>query len=125
MRRINICEERGSGVDKVVASTEAYQLPAPLFETIEQHTRVVLFAHKPLRDMDKNDKIRVCYLHACLKYVQRQYMTNSSLRERLAIEEANSAMASRIINDAINANYIKVYDESAGSRARRYLPIWA
>jgi predicted HTH transcriptional regulator len=125
MRRINICEERGSGVDKVVASTEAYQLPAPLFETTEQHTRVVLFAHKPLRDMDKDDRIRACYLHACLKYVQRQYMTNSSLRERLAIEEANSAMASRIINEAIKSNYIKVYDESAGSRARRYLPIWA
>ncbi len=125
MRRINICEERGSGVDKVVAATEAYQLPAPLFETTAQHTRAVLFAHKPLRDMDKNDRIRACYLHACLKYVQRQYMTNSSLRERLAIEEANSAMVSRIINEAIKANCIKVYDESAGSRARKYLPAWA
>jgi len=28
MRRIHICEERGSGVDKVVYQTELYQLPA-------------------------------------------------------------------------------------------------
>jgi len=125
MRRINICEERGSGIDKVVAFTEAYQLPAPLFETTDEHTRVVLFAHKPFREMDKEDRIRACYLHACLKYVQKQYMTNSSLRERLAIDDANSAMVSRIINDTIAAKYIKVYDESAGSRARKYLPIWA
>ena len=125
MRRINICEERGSGIDKVVASTEDYQLPAPLFETTEQHTRAILFAHKALRDMDKEDRIRACYLHACLKYVQKQYMTNSSLRERLAIEDANSAMASRIINETIKADYIKVYNELSGNKYRKYLPIWA
>lgn len=31
MRRINICEERGSGIDKVVAATEQAFLPAPEF----------------------------------------------------------------------------------------------
>jgi ATP-dependent DNA helicase RecG len=30
MRRIGICEERGSGVDKIIFETELYQLPAPL-----------------------------------------------------------------------------------------------
>lgn len=46
MRRVGICEERGSGVDKVVFETEYYQLPAPSFETPESSTRAVLFAHK-------------------------------------------------------------------------------
>ena len=32
MRRIGVCEERGSGIDKVVFETEFYQLPAPEFE---------------------------------------------------------------------------------------------
>lgn len=49
MRRIGICEERGSGVDKVVAQTEAYQLPAPLFERTDEHTRVTLFAHQGIQ----------------------------------------------------------------------------
>ena len=29
MRRVGICEERGSGIDKVVFQVELYQLPAP------------------------------------------------------------------------------------------------
>jgi len=48
LRRIGVCEERGSGVDKVVFQTEFYQLPAPSFETPEGSTRAVLFAHKQL-----------------------------------------------------------------------------
>jgi predicted HTH transcriptional regulator len=39
MRRMGICEERGSGIDKVVFETEYYQLPAPLFEVTGQSTR--------------------------------------------------------------------------------------
>jgi len=34
LRRVGVCEERGSGVDKVVSETEFYQLPAPLFEVV-------------------------------------------------------------------------------------------
>lgn len=125
MRRIGVCEERGSGVDKVVFQTEFYQLPAPLFETTAEHTRAVLFAHRELREMDKEDRIRACYLHACLRYVQRDFMTNATLRERFGIEDKNSAMASRIIKDAIDANVIRCHDETVGSRARKYLPWWA
>jgi len=44
--RIGVCEERGSGVDKVVFETEFYQLPAPLFEIVEGSTRATLFAHR-------------------------------------------------------------------------------
>ena len=42
------CEERGSGVDKVVAETEKLQFPAPLFEKPDGFTRAILFAHRPL-----------------------------------------------------------------------------
>jgi predicted HTH transcriptional regulator len=50
MRRIGVCKERGSGIDKVVFQTELYQLPAPIFETTDEHTRVVLFAHRELKE---------------------------------------------------------------------------
>lgn len=125
MRRIGVCEERGSGVDKVVFQTELYQLPAPLFETTEEHTRAVLFTYREFRAMDKLDRIRACYLHACLKYVQRDFMTNTTLRERFGIEEKNSSMASRIIRDTIEAGLIRCHDETVGSKARKYLPWWA
>jgi len=125
MRRIGVCEERGSGVDKVVSQTEAYQLPAPLFETTEEHTRAVLFAHKELKEMDKTDRIRACYLHACLKYVQHDFMTNSSLRERFRIDIKNSAAASRIIRETLDSGQIQCHDDTVGTRAKKYLPIWA
>lgn len=125
MRRVGVCEERGSGVDKVVWETEYFQLPAPIFEATDDSTRAVLFAHRPFREMSREDRIRACYLHACLRYVQREPMTNASLRERFGIEEHNSAVASRIIGDAIEAGRIRPYDPNQGKKYARYIPWWA
>ncbi|WP_020161517.1 ATP-binding protein [Methylobacter marinus] len=125
LRRIGICEERGSGIDKVVFQTEVYQLPAPAFEVTQEHTRAVLFGHKEFKDMDKEDRIRACYQHCCLKYVNREPMNNTSLRERLGVEVKNSAMVSRIIKQAVEAAIIRPYDPDAGTKAMRYIPFWA
>jgi len=120
-----ICEERGSGIDKVVFQVELSQLPAPVFEAPEGFTRTVLFAHRPLTEMDKADRVRACYLHACLRYVTREPMTNASVRERFGIAEKNAATASRLLNEAVDAGLIVVQDPEAGTRIRRYLPFWA
>lgn len=125
MRRIGICEERGSGWDKVVFQTEFYQLPAPLVEVTGGHTRVALFAYRPLSRMDKEDRIRAVYLHACLQYVNRRYLTNGSVRKRFGIETQNRATASRLIREAVDAGEIVSYDASAGPKFMRYMPTWA
>ena len=125
MRRVGICEERGSGVDKVVFETEFYQLPPPRWERPDGSLRVVIFSHRELRSMDKQERVHACYLHACLKYVMREQMTNTSLRERFGIEPRNSATASRIIRDALEAKVIKPYDPEQGKKNARYLPHWA
>ena len=125
MRRIGICEERGSGVDKVVTETELFQLPAPVWEVPDGSLRAVLFAHRALREMDKEDRVRACYLHACLRHVLRNPMTNASLRERFGIEAHNSAIASRIIRDALEAGRIRPYDPDQGKKNARYVPYWA
>lgn len=125
MRRLNICEERGSGIDKVVFECEYHQLPAPEIIVGDSYTRVILHSHKTLRQMDKHDKIRACYLHACLKYVSGEHMTNQSLRERFAIDEKNYPMASRIISDSIESGLIKDYDpESKSKKYAKYVPFW-
>lgn len=126
MRRIKVCEERGSGIDKVIFNVELFQLPAPDFMVTEESTKVTLFAHKALKDMSRADRVRACYQHCCLKAVSNQYMTNASLRERLNIADSNYPMASKIINDTMQANFIKVYDpDNTGSRKHaKYLPFW-
>jgi ATP-dependent DNA helicase RecG len=125
MRRIGICEERGGGVDKVVLETEVFQLPAPLFDEPPGSTRAVLFAHKPLRAMDRAERTRACYLHSALRFVQHDPMTNSSLRQRFGIEEHNLATASRIIRDAVEDGLVKPLDPAQAKRYAKYLPWWA
>jgi len=125
MRRFRICEERGSGIDKVVFQVELFQLPAPIFEAPNGFTRAVLFAHKPLTEMDKKDRVRACYLHACLKYVMRDYLTNSSLRERFGIEARNRSTVSRLIREAVESKAIYPYDPSAAPKLMKYVPWWA
>lgn len=125
MRRLNICEERGSGVDKVVFECEYYQLPAPEFIVGDSYTRVILYGHKALRKMDRQEKVRACYLHACLKYVSGEHMTNQSLRDRFGIDEKNYPMASRIISDSIESGLIKDYDpDNKSKKYAKYVPFW-
>ena len=125
MRLIGICEERGSGVDKVVFQTELYQLPAPAFEVVGDSMRSTLFTPRPLSKMERVDRVRAVYLHACLRYVERDFMTNSSLRARFGIDAKNSALASRLSKEAVTVGRIRVYDESASPKYRKYVPYWA
>jgi ATP-dependent DNA helicase RecG len=125
MRRLNICEERGSGIDKVVHECEFNQLPAPQIVVGDNYTRVTLYSHRSLRQMDKQDKVRACYLHSCLKYVSGEFMTNQSLRERFGIEEKNYSIVSRIITDTINAGLVKDYDsDNKSKKYAKYVPYW-
>jgi len=126
MRRLGFCEEKGSGMDKVIFYNELYQLPAINVIIAEKRTRVVLYSYKTLNETDKNEKIRACYQHACLKHVSNEKMTNQSLRERFKIEDHNYAIASRIIRDAITEGVIKEDDPSNKSRKyASYIPFWA
>ena len=75
--------------------------------------------------MNKQDRIWVTYLHASLKYIQNEFMTNTSLRERFGIEVKNRSMVSKIINETLESGKIKIYDETVGTKAREYVPWWA
>ncbi len=126
MRRMGFCEEKGSGLDKVIFYNELYQLPPINVIVAENRTRITIYSYKTLNDLDKKEKIRACYQHACLKYVSNEKMTNQSLRDRFKIEDQNSAIASRIIKDALEEGVIKKDDpESKSRKYPSYLPIWA
>ncbi len=125
LRRIGVCEERGSGWDKVLFEVEFHQLPPPLVEVTQDHTRATLFAPRSLTAMDKSDRIRAMYQHACLKWVSREHMTNTTVRQRFGIADRNAATASRLLREALDAAVIAAYDPEAGPRALRYVPWWA
>lgn len=126
MRRFGICEEKSSGIDRVIQAAEVYQLPAPDFRAAHRRTVVTLYGPKPFEDMDRNDRVRACYQHCALKWVMAEKMTNQSLRDRFRLGEDKAAITSQIIAAAIEAGLIKP-DESVGKSRKfaRYLPFWA
>jgi len=126
MRRLHICEEKSSGIDKGISTVEAYQLPAPDFRAAHHRTLVIIYGLKDFEDMDRDDRIRACYQHGALKWVMSERMTNQSLRERFRLPEAKSAITSQIIAATMEAGLIKP-DEKVGSSRKyaRYLPFWA
>lgn len=126
MRRFRICEELGSGIDKVVFNIELFQLPAYDVHIQEKHTKVILYGYQKFSDMDKKGRIRACYQHACLKYVMNEKMTNQSLRERLQIDEKNYSMISRIFKETLEAGFIKEGNpDNISKKLTSYIPVWA
>lgn len=126
MRRFGICEEKGSGLDKVVESIEMFQLPAYDIQIQEKHTKVILYSYVPFSKMEKGDRIRACYQHACLRYVMNEKMTNTSLRERFKISPNNSSMVSRVIRDTLDEKLIKEDNpDNTSKKLIKYIPIWA
>lgn len=125
MRRLEFCEERGSGIDRVVEVIEDRKLPAPRFETPPGSTRAVLFAHKSLSEMTKAERVWACYLHACLRYVEDSPTNNASIRERFGIPDNRADRASRLLSEAVDDGLIAIRDDRVGTRNRSYLPFWA
>lgn len=126
MRRINICEERGSGIDRAIEAIEEFQLPAPRFIRGDDYTRVILYAPITLTRMNNEDRIRACYQHTCLHYVNNQPVNNQSVRKRFNIDKNNVSFASKIIADTIEAGLIKASDpENISKKFASYVPYWA
>lgn len=126
MRRLGVCEEKGSGIDKVVDAAEVYQLPAPEFRVDNVRTTCILYGHRPFAAMSRDDRVRACYQHACLRYVLRETMTNGSLRKRFGLSGDRAETVSRILRDTVAAGLVKAEDPSSSSkRFARYVPFWA
>lgn len=125
MRRLRMCEELGTGWDKIVIACELLQLPAPKIVLYQENTRVTLFADLPFTSISPEDKLWACYLHACVKQVQGEQLTNKSLRERFGVAESSSASISRLIKEAVEKKIIKPLDPDTAPRYMKYIPFWA
>lgn len=123
MRRMGMCEEQGSGLDKVIALVEFFQLPPPLFRTDENSMQVVLYGPRTFADMTPDERVRACYFHAILKFLSGDKMKNATLCTRLGIDPKNASQATGVINKTLKAGLIRVAD-SDHPRAG-YVPHWA
>jgi predicted HTH transcriptional regulator len=123
MRRMRMCEEQGTGLDKVVISAEINQLPPPEFQEMSESIRVILFAPRKFAKMTSSERARACYQHAVIKYLEGDKMKNATLCKRFGIDKKNAAQATTVINKALRSGMIKVADPEHPRAG--YEPIWA
>lgn len=126
MHRCGICEERGSGYDKIVRATSQNKMLAPRIEVQDnQFTKVILLAKVPFAMTSRRERISTCYMQACLLYVNFESLSNANLREVFGLTEKESYKTSRIIKDALDEGLIKPVDPDTAPRYMRYIPFWA
>ena len=123
MRRFGLCEEIGTGVDKVITAAEQGRLPPPEFRAEESATRTILFGPRRFAQMTAEERHRACYQHTVLRYLRGSRMRNATLRERFGVAEHNSAQISGVIRHALDANLIRPADRTRPRSG--YVPFWA
>lgn len=124
-RRYRICEERGTGFQKVVRAIELFGLPPLVFTLQENAFRVTLYAPRKFSEMSQTERIEACYQHAMLQYLSSSTLTNTTLRERFKLHEKHRNQITNLIGDAVAAGRIKRKDTGSGNKFAEYLPYWA
>lgn len=124
-RRYRICEERGTGFQKVVHATEIFGLPPLIFTPLENAFRVTLYAPRRFADMSQAERLESCYQHAVLQYLSSGTLTNTSLRERFKLHDKHRNQITNLIGEAVEAGRIKRKDAGSGKKFAEYLPYWA
>lgn len=73
--------------------------------------------------MTGTERIHACYLHACLRYLMHDYMSNESLRERFGISRSKSYNISKLIAAAKKKGLIAPAEaEQSNKYAEYYTP---
>lgn len=125
MRRMKFCERLWSWIDKAIIAIEEKKLPPPKIEKWEEYIKVTLYSEEKIESLSKEDRIRACFQHCVIKYILKDYMTNSSFRERMNLTEEQRWISNKIINQAIEEWLIKVLDsENKANRYTKYVPFW-
>lgn len=123
-RRFRICEERGTGFQKVISAIELFGLPPLLLTPHENAFRVTIGAPRKFADMTTQERIEACYQHAVLQYLSSQTLTNTTLRERFKLHDKHRNQITNLISDAVDAGRIKRKDVGSGNKFAEYVPYW-
>lgn len=124
-RRFRICEERGTGFQKIVAAIELFGLPPLRMSPQENAFRVAIGAPRKFTDMSMPERVEACYQHAVLQFVSSGTLTNTSLRQRFKLHDKHRNQITNLIGEAVSKGRIKRKDADSGNKFAEYLPYWA
>jgi len=126
MRRLNLCERRGSGVDRAIDEIQKIQLPPPKF--IDQGIAFIvkLYSHRKYAEFTEEEKQRACVQFVELNYEQGKTTTNEELRIRFGISKQSASIISRLVKKCVEKKLIKKFDPKSESRKNTsYIPFYA
>ena len=124
-RKMHLVESRGSGIDKIIITLENENLPAPEISAKGDNTSVTIFKRKHISEMNDKERINAIFYHASIMYVENDYMTNKTVRDRFGLTSKQSPLATKIISAAVKSGKVKPYDENAGNKFMQYIPYYA
>lgn len=124
-RRFRICEERGTGFQKVVTAIELFGLPPLVLAPQENAFRVTIGAPRKFADMSASERIEACSQHSVLQYLSSKTLTNTTLRQRFHLHEKTRNQVTNLISDAVDAGRIRRKDMGSGKKFAEYVPYWA
>ena len=126
MKRLYICETRGSGIPRTVGGAEEWQLPGPTFTNQQNGFKATLYAYKPFESLSIEEKLYACEQHVAFMYVQNSFANNETLRKRFGLGEKKANTISKLVRLAKDKNLIKDFDPNSTSKKFiKYVPIWA
>jgi predicted HTH transcriptional regulator len=125
MLQLDMCERRGSGYDRATDAIAQMKLPAYKAQSGDDFTRVTIYPKKKGSEMTREERIQVCYQHACLLYEDGLSINNQIVRERFNLNTKQSVMASRILSDTLESGLIKMKNpETESKRYTSYIPFY-
>lgn len=122
MRRIGLCEEQGSGLDKTVIAIEELHLPPPKFQAAADSLQVILYGPRSFADMTPAERVQAAYQHAVIKWLEGDKMRNASLCDRLGVDRRNAAQITLVIKEALAQGFLKPADPEHPRAG--YYPFW-
>ncbi|ASJ76449.1 hypothetical protein IMCC3135_32010 [Granulosicoccus antarcticus IMCC3135] len=115
---------RGSGIDRAFEAIESEGLPPPLVQAKEGSTVVTIFGPRPFPMMTKEERLRACYWHACLKVEENSAMSNATLRSRFKLSDKQYGKVSEVIRDACAEGLVVPADLNQAKKNAKYVPYW-
>ncbi len=125
MRKLNFCEERGSGIDKSVIAMEKNGYPAIQFINEPGYFKVILSAHREFSSLTNDEKMNAIFQHCCLNVVIQRKTTGRSIRDRFHLNRSESTKIYKLIEEIIRLGKIKLANPESSRRDQYYLPYWA
>ncbi len=132
-REYRLCEERGTGFQKVIKSLEPSGAPPLLgdsyppvaFRTHHETFRVILYREKPFSELTLDERVEACFQHAVLKHASSAVLTNTTLRERFRLSARKGNDVTNTIGEAVKRGRIKRVNPGEGPKSAKYVPYWA